>query len=54
MKVDMEICMYCGVCVGLCPRGAVALTEDRVVFAPTCNSCSVCVKGCPIGAISRS
>lgn len=54
MNVNKGVCMYCGVCVGLCPQGAVTLFEAQIRFGPACNSCGMCVKGCPVGAITRS
>lgn len=51
MNVDPDTCMYCGSCVGICPRGAVTLNDTLVSFSNECNRCGLCVVGCPVGAI---
>ncbi|HID09050.1 TPA: 4Fe-4S dicluster domain-containing protein [Candidatus Micrarchaeota archaeon] len=45
-------CIRCGLCVGVCPTGAVRLTEGGVVIDPElCAGCGLCVKGCPVAAL---
>ncbi|MEM4160587.1 MAG: 4Fe-4S binding protein, partial [Thermoplasmata archaeon] len=54
MKSDKEKCLYCGACVGTCPRNAIYLEETRVVFdEEKCVKCKLCVRVCPVGAISE-
>jgi ferredoxin len=53
MKVDRSICMWCGACVGFCPRVGVTLYETRIEFNENCNSCGLCIATCPVGAISK-
>lgn len=53
MKVDRSLCMWCGACVGFCPRVGVTLWETRIEFNEHCNSCGLCVATCPVGAISK-
>ena len=54
MKVNPDVCMYCGSCVGICPQGAVVLNDTRVSFNSNCNKCGLCVLGCPVGAITET
>ena len=53
MKVDRSLCMWCGACVGYCPRVGVTLWETRIEFNENCNSCGACIPTCPVGAISK-
>jgi L-aspartate semialdehyde sulfurtransferase ferredoxin len=53
MKVERSICMWCGACVGFCPRVGVTLFETRIEFNEHCNGCGICIPTCPVGAISK-
>lgn len=49
-----EKCTHCGVCVGLCPTGALYLdSKTRLVSfdGNKCVACEICVKPCPTRAI---
>lgn len=52
LKINMNACIACGKCVGLCPmqnismRNKYALTEDR------CTMCYRCISHCPTKAIT--
>jgi len=53
MKVDKTKCMYCGSCVGACPKNAIFLEETNIVFNDElCIKCWVCELVCPVGAIT--
>lgn len=47
------LCMQCGTCAGLCPRGSVSLAWDarsglRLSVDPlSCNDCGTCLEVCP-------
>lgn len=50
-EVDEAICTGCGLCISVCPTGAIA--EDCHTVDPTkCIKCCACVKSCPEGARS--
>ncbi|MCK4717522.1 MAG: 4Fe-4S binding protein [Thermoplasmata archaeon] len=51
MKVDVNLCMHCGACVGLCPQNAIFLDDTRIEFNDDCVSCGRCRTACPVGAI---
>lgn len=41
-------CNHCGVCVPLCPAGALSITDGRVVWdAALCSECDTCIRACP-------
>ncbi len=47
-------CTHCGVCVPICPAGAleVELSTRKVLFDNTkCIACELCVKACPVQAM---
>ncbi|HIP74042.1 MAG TPA: 4Fe-4S dicluster domain-containing protein [Euryarchaeota archaeon] len=45
-------CIRCGLCVGVCPVGAVVLTDGCVRVDPDlCTGCGACIKGCPVAAL---
>lgn len=49
-SVDQEKCTQCGICVQVCPAGALAL-DPLPVFDATCFDCFNCVRECPESAI---
>ncbi|MDU2066865.1 MAG: electron transfer flavoprotein subunit alpha, partial [Bifidobacterium animalis] len=54
VKVDQEICIGCGACVGACPFGALEMQDNGKAFATdACTSCGACLSVCPVEAISR-
>jgi len=50
-KVDKEKCVGCGVCVNVCPAGAISVKDDKAVISDKCVDCGRCVQVCPVGAI---
>ena len=52
-EVDKDICTGCGVCVDMCPMGAISMRDNvACVDSETCSGCGVCEDECPVGAIS--
>jgi ferredoxin len=45
-------CNRCGLCVRLCPAGAIRLQESGPVFSAACEHCQGCLNWCPRGAIN--
>ncbi|MEA5026360.1 Ferredoxin [bioreactor metagenome] len=54
-KVNKEVCIGCGACVGVCPVEAIKLDDDGKagVDELSCIDCGACVATCPVGAISQ-
>jgi len=50
--VDGDKCTGCGVCVSLCPQGAISLQDGvAVIDQVLCRKCGDCVEVCPDNAI---
>ena len=49
--VDYEKCAGCGICVDVCPAGAIEVNRQAVVKEEACNGCAACVSECPNEAI---
>ncbi len=51
--VDAGVCDACGLCMPLCPPGAIIMQRDGLVIDPvTCTGCRKCVDPCPVGALA--
>jgi formate hydrogenlyase subunit 6/NADH:ubiquinone oxidoreductase subunit I len=51
-KVLTEKCTACGICIAVCPAGAIAMENGKaLVNTELCSNCNVCIKACPVDAI---
>ena len=49
-----EKCTHCGVCVPICPTGALVvdpLTRKVLFYNEKCIACELCIKACPVRAM---
>jgi len=55
VKVDLDTCVGCGACTGVCPTGAIELGDDGKAHCKedVCIDCGACVGTCPTSAISQ-
>lgn len=52
IKSDRKKCLRCGGCVGVCPAGALTLTEHGIECdEEKCTKCKTCVSFCPVQAL---
>jgi len=49
--VDLEKCTGCGICVDVCPAGAIEVNQQAVINDEACTGCAACVSECPNEAI---
>jgi Pyruvate/2-oxoacid:ferredoxin oxidoreductase delta subunit len=53
LQVNQELCSGCGVCMGVCPSGAIQMVDQRAEIDDVlCTQCEACVDVCPNEAIS--
>jgi Fe-S-cluster-containing hydrogenase component 2 len=51
--VNKDDCVGCGLCVDVCPNGAIKMDDGMAVIDPdACIDCEACVTECPNSAIS--
>lgn len=51
---DEKSCMHCGMCLSMCPTGALSLDPESrlILFDPDkCTACGLCTKICPVKAM---
>ena len=53
-ELDVEKCDCCGLCVGVCPCGAIVMTNNAITITDTeeCGWCTLCELVCPSEAIT--
>lgn len=58
IKIDLEKCQGCGVCVEICPAKALSMPRpkfgeraEKLAASDACIYCGACVNACPTGAL---
>ena len=55
ISVDRQACDGCGLCIEICPTGALQLVDDLIqVESSLCDECYACVDVCPQEALVQS
>jgi dihydroorotate dehydrogenase (fumarate) len=53
-SIDAEKCILCGICVRVCPYGAIRKANNKIEIDNTiCDNCGLCYTICPHDAITR-
>ena len=53
IQVDLSKCTGCGVCVDVCPTGAIYIVDGHAQIDETlCHPCEACIPACPEEALS--
>ncbi|MCF6465145.1 electron transfer flavoprotein subunit alpha [Clostridium sp. Cult2] len=53
VKVLVDKCIGCGVCVSACPFEAIDMVDDKAFITDKCTACGACIEQCPVGAIEK-
>lgn len=53
LKMDPKKCVGCGMCVEVCPRAVLAITNGtaEIVNRDACIECGACSRNCPVEAL---
>lgn len=51
MKIDIDKCTGCRLCVRDCPLGIITIEEKKAVINEGCVECRTCVRVCPLDAV---
>lgn len=50
--IDQERCIGCGICVGICPTGAISVNDGKAgIDMEKCIRCGKCHDACPHDAV---
>jgi len=52
INIKVQICDFCGTCVGVCPEDAIILRKSDIeIDREKCINCGRCVLICPLGVL---
>ena len=54
LRLNQEKCVACGMCLEVCPRAVLSLTNGTVAIVnrDACIECGACSRNCPVNALS--
>ncbi|MDP3480157.1 MAG: electron transfer flavoprotein subunit alpha [Desulfoprunum sp.] len=52
LKVNEDLCIGCGICVGQCPFSAIEIENGIAVVGDSCTLCGACVESCDVAALA--
>ena len=50
--IQHELCSGCGICIKVCPYGAVEIIDAKAAINERCIECGACARNCPVAAVS--
>ncbi len=51
-RVNPDRCIQCGICLSVCPHGAISMESGGAVSDPAfCQACGFCAAACPVHAV---
>ncbi len=53
LRIDQNLCVDCGACIGNCPNRAIIRRGPEVIITDMCCDCGTCVRFCGLGAIGK-
>lgn len=52
IKIILDKCVGCGLCLGACPLAAIKLIDKKAIIdLDKCNLCAACIDSCTFDAI---
>lgn len=51
LKVNLETCTGCTLCVRACPYAAIEIVNKKAIVLDNCTLCGACIKICPVNAL---
>lgn len=54
IRIDLDLCNGCGLCVRDCPLGLIGVQDHKAFIADGCSSCGVCTRVCRRGAAQKA
>jgi electron transfer flavoprotein alpha subunit len=51
IKIDLQKCISCAVCVNVCPFGCLSIKDNKISVSDGCTLCGACREECPNDAI---
>jgi electron transfer flavoprotein alpha subunit len=53
VKVLLDKCKGCNICVKKCPFDAIKIQDKKAIIGISCTGCGVCIEACPFKAIEK-